>query len=327
VTTATVPVVMRRATWLSVIALAVTSALFIAVPGLRSAHDIPAVALIGFAFGVPHGAVDHLLPQSDRWPLRGRNLMRLFGGYVAVAAVVLAVALTSPVVAVGLIIVFSVVHLGTADAATRQERQGRPPRYGIADTLAYGGPLGFVPLVRWPDQVASIFRMVAPGLEQDLRTPALFATILCAGAGIVVAVRAANRREWTVVAELSVLWVLVLTVPPLAAFGVYFAAWHALRQYARLFADSSATQEVDGRPLNRRSLILTMAGGTAATLILAGVAVVALRYNSEALTRLRLGDWCVVLLAAVVAPHMITILRYDRWKTARATALRPGWGA
>jgi len=315
---------LGAATWFSLVAAAVGVAAFVAVPGLRG-RDVPALALIGLLLGAPHGAVDHLLPQSGAWSQRGGSLLRRAIPYVGVVAVVLAISLVTPVIGIALIIVLSVVHLGACDAALRHERRYQIPRFGFVAILAYGGPIGFVSFARWPAEVREIFRVISPDIADVLRLPmycAAVATVLAIG---VFVVAAARERAWLDVAEVMVLLALFLAVPPLAAFGIYFAMWHSLRQYVRLYADARGESEpAKGnyplpRVLNMRTLFTTMlVGSLAAAVILAVATLAALHSHADFVQRFQSGDWLTILLVAVIAPHMVTILRYDRWKAAHA---------
>lgn len=315
-----VPRLLSAVTWLSLAIAALTVMLFLAVPGLREGRDLPILAAIGLLLGTPHGVVDHLLPQSDRWPLRGRALSRLLSVYVVVVAVVLAVTLITPVLGIGLVILFSVVHFGSTDAAMRCERRGRAPCYGPVVVLAYGGSLGFVSFARWPNHVRDIFSVISPDIAGSLRVPMFIAAGCTVVAIFLFTVTAVRHRDWLDVVEVWVLLAMAVALPPLAAFGVYFTVWHSLRQYVRLYGDARGNTGSDARmypsprTLNRRSLFLTMAAATAATVVLFVAAIIALRMNIDIVYQFRLGDWLIVLLAAVIIPHTIALLRYDRWK-------------
>jgi Brp/Blh family beta-carotene 15,15'-monooxygenase len=333
---------LDRATWISVAVIVLSMVVFLAVPELRGGQDVPALAAVGLLAGAPHGAVDHLLPQSDGWPLRGRALVGLLAVYIAVVGAVLAVTLAAPVIGIAAVIVFSVVHLGSADAALARERRGQPPRYGPVSVLAYGGPVGFISFARWPRQVRSIFGVISPQIAGTLRVPMLVAAAATAVAAAVFVFREVRRGEWVDATEVLALVFFALAVPPLAAFGIYFSAWHSLRQYVRLYADArqpDARQPDARRPdaggpdargragarryplprtFNPGNLFSTMAIASAATTSLAAAAVGVLRLDAGVVQRYHVGDWLTVLLAAVVTPHMITILRYDRWKVAHA---------
>lgn len=306
------PALLVRVTWLSLAVVGLAVAVYLAVPTLRAGRDLPLLAVLGLLFGTPHGTVDHLLPQSSGGPLRGWALVRAVGLHMAGVAVITAAALAMPVIGLGLVIAVSAVHFGSSDAALARERRGLRPRWGTVAVLAYGGPLAFVSFARWPEHVRRLFEEISPGLAPDLRGPILVAAAATLVAGCLFVVAAIRRHEWLDAVEVPALLALALVLPPLAAFGVYFAAWHSLRQYVRLYADTRGVPPAFGAA----ALVRTMAVATAATVVLGAVAVGLLRAGSDALVRLGPGDWLIVLLAAVIVPHTIAVLRYDRWKAA-----------
>ncbi|GAA3815023.1 Brp/Blh family beta-carotene 15,15'-dioxygenase [Streptomyces phyllanthi] len=309
------PVLLGQVTWLSLAVVTLAVAVYLAVPTLRGGHDLPELAVLALLFGTPHGTVDHLLPQSGEGPLHGRALVRTVGLHLAGVAVITAATLVMPVIGLGLVIAVSAVHFGSSDAALARERRGLPPRWGTVAVLAYGGPLAFVSFARWPEHVRRLFEVISPGLARELRGPILVAAAATLVAVCLFVVGAVRRRQWLDAVEVSALLALVLVLPPLAAFGVYFAAWHSLRQYVRLYADARGTPS----PFTAADLVRTMAVATAATVVLGAVAVVLLRAKSEALLHFGPGDWLIVLLAAVIVPHTIAVLRYDRWKAAHTS--------
>jgi hypothetical protein len=131
---------------------------------------------------------------------------------------------------------------------------------------------------------------------------------------------------WLDAAEVLVLLALVLAVPPLAAFGIYFALWHALRQYVRLYTDARGGRAPvrDGYPLPRvldlRSLASATAVGTLATVAFGLAAYGAVSGHADAIRRFHMGEWLTALLVSLIAPHMVTTLGYDRWKVQHAGA-------
>ncbi len=63
------------------------------------------------------------------------------------------------------------------------------------------------------------------------RTAGLAAVLLAVGAATVTLLW---RRHWQQAFELALLTLVFATCPPLAAFGVYFGLWHAVRFTSRL---------------------------------------------------------------------------------------------
>ena len=103
--------------------------------------------------------------------------------------------------------------------------------------------------------------------------------------------------------------VVVLVVPPLAAFGVWFGCWHAVRHVARVVAEDPGNR-ADlvagrlGRPLRRFA-------GQAALPTVVVIVVLALLWSAA-------GGWRafvatdVPVLAALTLPHVLVVGWLDR---------------
>jgi Brp/Blh family beta-carotene 15,15'-monooxygenase len=152
--------------------------------------------------------------------------------------------------------------------------------------------------------IATVVAAVVPGsdgtLPAGVRT-AVLALVLPAAAllaGELV------RRHLLEAAELAGLVVLVLVVPPLAAFGVYFGCWYSVRHVARVVADDPggagdlAAGRL-GRPLRRFAVRAALP--TAAVLV-----VLSLLWSAA-------GGWRAFvatdlpLLAALTLPHVLVV--------------------
>jgi Brp/Blh family beta-carotene 15,15'-monooxygenase len=206
-------------------------------PGTAATLAWP-IAVAGVVLGVPHGAVDHLVPWwwSQRTaPVRALAAFTL--GYAAVAAAALAAFLLVPTPTVALFLVLSAVHFGRGEVAAWAERAGRPvPRPGaeLLPAAATGGTV--VGALLWADPATTdpLLRAVAPALADGVlavRGPGLagVAVLVVLAAGWLLA---AGRRGDA--AEVLLVAAVFAVAPPLAAFGVWFGAWHALRHTGRL---------------------------------------------------------------------------------------------
>ncbi|MCW3820766.1 Brp/Blh family beta-carotene 15,15'-dioxygenase [Micromonospora sp. DR5-3] len=285
-----------------------------------AAASTPLPALLGLLLGLPHGAVDHLIPawlsmKARRWSRRVSLLL----GYAATAGTGLLAYRAAPAAALLGFLVLAIAHFGTGDEAFQAERDGRrvPPRpHGV---LAYGAPPVVFPLVLWRDQVDQLLERVAAGstvlLTTEVRAAALVLTV---SAMAITAVQDVRGRRGRGLVQLGLLATVFAIVPPALAFGVYFAAWHSLRHIARLLcADPANTAHLRagrlGPPLRR--FALHAAAPTAAVLI------------SFALLTHHTGTAGVLpatfaLLAAVTVPHAVVVAWLDR--SGRVQRVSPG---
>ena len=172
-----------------------------------------------------------------------------------------------------------------------------------------GSVVLLVPLVRGTAETAAVVAAVVPGsagtLPAGVRT-AVLALVLAAAA--LLARELVRRRQLLEAAELAGLVVLVLVVPPLAAFGVYFGCWHSVRHVARVVAEdpgNAADLAVGrlGRPLRR--FAVRAAPPTVAVLVVLG-----LLWSAA-------GGWRAFvatdlpLLAALTLPHVLVVAWLD----------------
>lgn len=240
---------MRELRWLTVVPVAAVAGLLVLAvlaPAPTRTAAVP-LAVVGALVGVPHGAVDHLIPWwwassgqagGPGTGRRGPLTLGLFAlAYAGVAALALTALLVAPTAALVAFLALSALHFGRAEVATSAERAGRPTPGGRAEhpvSVAHG--LVVVGLLVWarPDQTDPLLRPLSPWLADASvrsRSAGLVLVAAVVVTGLAVLLRAGRRVE---AAELGLLAVTFAVAPPLAAFGVYFGAWHALRHTGRL---------------------------------------------------------------------------------------------
>jgi Brp/Blh family beta-carotene 15,15'-monooxygenase len=302
----------RAATRWSCAAAGAVLAVELVVPGGWGPAGSAAVLVAGLLLGLPHGAVDHLVPA---WRL-GWSLTRLalFGlGYAGLAAGAYAAFTAVPGPALLLFVLVSAWHFGTGETAFAGLRAGRPVRPRPGASLVLGGLVLLVPLARglsYPgSDTAALAAAVAPGWGGAPPGAATAAVAVLTAAAAVLAALLACRRRWLEAGEVALVLAVVLVVPPLAAFGVYFGAWHSLRHVARVMAED---------PVNGPDLA---AGRLAAPLRrfawAAGVPTVAVLVVLVALWSWADGWRGLVvthlpLLAALTLPHVLVVAWVDR---------------
>ena len=306
----------RTATRLSLAAALLVLAGELVVPGgWGGAAWVLLVA--GLLIGLPHGAVDHLLPASRLgWrPVR----VGLFAlGYAALAAAAYGLFLAFPGPALGIFVAVSIWHFGSGETVFADLRAGRPLRPRVPAALTWGAVVLLLPFARgWGDpgsEVAGLTTALAPGWAAPAPQVADLVSVLVVAAAAGLAVFLLRGRRWLEAGELGLLVALALVVPPLAAFGVYFGAWHALRHLARVLAEDPAnTPDLAagrlGRPLRRFGW--TAAGPTAAVLLVLGL----LWADAGTWRAFVVAD--VPLLAALTLPHVLVVTWQDRVAAVR----------
>ena len=297
----------RAATAASGAAVAAVVVVQVAVPG-GWGDAAWTVLVAGLLLGLPHGAVDHLVPAARlRWP--ASRVAGFAAGYAALAAGAWLAFRTWPGPALLVFVAVSAWHFGTGETAFADLRAGRPVRRRGGAALVVGSVVLLVPLVRGTAETAAVVAAVVPGSDGTLPAGVRTAVLaLVPAAAALLAGELVRRRQLLEAAELMGLVVLVLVVPPLAAFGVYFGCWHSVRHVARVVAEdpgNAADLAVGrlGRPLRR--FAVRAAPPTVAVLVVLG-----LLWSAA-------GGWRAFvatdlpLLAALTLPHVLVVAWLD----------------
>lgn len=292
------------------------------------------IAVVGALAGLPHGAVDHLLPglllrgASDsaagrRDRVGAHSVWWLAGGYVLAAAVMGALLVVVPAPTLVAFLVVAGGHFGWGEVTAGADRGGG--RIGLdAASVVHALAVGLVTvgLIVWsqPDATDPIVRAMSPAVA-DLaifsRTAGLAAVLLVVGAATVTLLW---RRQWQQAFELALLTLVFATCPPLAAFGVYFGLWHAVRFTSRLVdavrlhdcrihaADRGGAAAV--RHLTRLSVAPTAVALVAVGVIISLAGVVAIQAQ-------------VAVLLAVTFPHAAVVAWLDARRSSDQAAAPP----
>jgi Brp/Blh family beta-carotene 15,15'-monooxygenase len=280
------------------------------------------VLVAGLLLGLPHGAVDHLLPA---WRLgwRAGRLALFAAGYALLAAAGYAVFRWAPEASLAVFVVVSAWHFGTGETAFADLRAGRPVRRWPAAAATVGAVVLLLPLARGlgdpAEDVAAVLQRLAPSWN-GMAAAGVAVPALAAAGGLLVLLLL-RRRRFLEAVELATLLLLGLVVPPLAAFGVYFGAWHSVRHLARVLAeDSASTRElaagVIGRPLSR--FALAAAAPTVVVLLVLG-----LLWSFAGGWRGLVGTH-LPLLAALTVPHVLVVSWLDGRPLDQAGSRRIG---
>lgn len=270
--------------------------------GLESVS--PIVAAVGIVAGVPHGAMDHLVPglASRRWQAP-RQMVLVVTVYVVIAALASLATLRAPDLSFATFLLVSAVHFGWAETTYAAERSGRAVprlRTGWLSTAAHGSVVVVLPL--WSTEGRTAMRPLLPGLVDWVSAvPTQWATttvvLMCAAS----ALHRASRGRILEAVELLAVLTLFLTVPVFAAFGVYFGLWHALRHTARLMDALAAGQPIR---LQCEAFIRAAALPTSAALIVLGVLFAYRSDTGVVMTG-------VSVLLALTFPHVVVVALLD----------------
>lgn len=216
--------------------------------------------------GIPHGALDHLIPTrlGWRWGQRLGAVALYIAAYALLAALTLGLWWLLPRAAFWGFVLLSCLHWGHGDLHYLETVQGRRRclgRWSAAVTLLARGSLPIlVPLLAFPEWFGRLASGVAQAFGQaeatltvtaPLLSPPVF-TGLAVAVGVILLAYVADtvrssRIPLTELAETGLLLLTFLVVPAPLSIGIYFTLWHAWRHLGRLLG----LQPVAARPLLR----------------------------------------------------------------------------
>ncbi|MEM7807494.1 MAG: beta-carotene 15,15'-dioxygenase, Brp/Blh family [Planctomycetota bacterium] len=222
------------------LAVPVTAVLTLVLVGLLQWLSIPSTVQVGLlaiaaAVGMAHGA-------TDVWVGR-----RLFGNtaqgrarfgqlYVALAAAAVGLYLLAPGVWLVGFLALSLLHFGFGELPSLTPRSIGE---GVESLVRGLMPIA-LPALIFAGDVQFALAAIAPSSAAVVTSTLAFLavpTLLAVGVLLVVDVAA---RRWLSAAELVAVAALLVFVPPLLAFAVYFALWHSTRHLLSDVIDAPA---------------------------------------------------------------------------------------
>jgi Brp/Blh family beta-carotene 15,15'-monooxygenase len=313
----------RRTRYVGIVAVAgLLVVALVAPPAI--ARAAVGIAVGGALVGLPHGAVDHVVPGwlSSR-PLPPRSLAALLSGYLTVVAVGAVALRLAPTATLVVFLAVAGWHFGRGEVAAAAEAAGRPiPGAGeeLLTTLAHGLVTVALPLAAHPQVSRPVLAALAPGLPSPAAGLGVTAAAVIVVIAAVATVRLVAGGRRVEAAELVLLTATFAVVHPFAVFGVYFGLWHALRHTARLvdLAAADAAVRVGVRRLAVQAALPTVGALT----VLAGVWVTARLAGTSAPGASSLLPAELATLAALTFPHagVVTLLDEARRRTSRRPA-------
>lgn len=270
------------------------------------------IALVGLLFGIPHGAIDHLISISSTPRIRFYIYIIT---YVLIAIVAGWIIAKWNLIGFQLVIVMSSLHFGYGDASFRNEWQpsSHKRKFSMIVGSAYAIPAGFLPVIlplTDPGSGSALGRVHSSllgwaGSQSDLLRNATL-TVAVAGLAILI-----MSKSYAFAIDLILLGGLALTAPPLVAFAVYFGFWHAARHTARLVPKLTKARSL--AEMGRGVLALRAAITPGLYAVIGAIALAA------ALMVLDRGNFAsgllwstLVVIWALTVPHMLTTARFDR---------------
>ncbi|WP_144761125.1 Brp/Blh family beta-carotene 15,15'-dioxygenase [Curtobacterium sp. 9128] len=280
-----------------------------------------AVQLVPFAisilvFGLPHGALDHLVPARLR-PGTGTwtSIAVVVVLYLVVGTVTAALWAVAPLAGFVVFIGITWFHWGQGDLyVDRLLDDGASGRLGASLTVAVRGALPMVlPFVAHPGAtvlvIASTTRAVGGSGPASIPVAARIGGALLVLALVVlhlVVVHRSGAPVWRQAVEDVTLVLFFAAVPPVLAVGLYFTLWHSVRHVLRL----ELTDERSAVQLHRGRLLAPFLRFMRQAWPITAVAVAMLVVLALVLRRADLGVY-LALIAALTTPHAVVVTWMD----------------
>lgn len=296
--------------WPGYVVLGAGFALNLVAPAaVAQARYAPLVASLVIC-GLPHGAVDHLVPG---W-VRGRafsphEMGRFLAAYLVLTLALIPVWFIAPVLALVGFFAVTVLHWGWSELAWFPA-QRRPALVAAARGMA----AVFLPALAFPARFnRAVHALLMPFMAHPPRIVptgtveivglALFATVCLLGLGESLRARL----------ELLGVVVFFATVDPVFAVGLYFIAWHSWRHLVRLATIDpvAAAALAERRPV--QAILRVLGAAIPCTLaallgLLGFAALAAVRLSAPA----QITAVALALIAALTVPHTILVAWLDR---------------
>lgn len=307
------PIAVATTLSMGVVATVAASGAVLAATGRGWGAVDDVLVVVGLLAGVPHGAVDHLVPGlRGHRPGPGR-LVLLAVAYAAIAATSWWALRSAPAVGLAGFLALSVLHFGTGEVAFDRIRGAGPQDAvrSLGSALVVGATAVILPLALHPVGLIPFLRLLVPGWDGRLPAP-LTLTVAGSVAGVAlatVAARLATGRRLAAL-ELGLLVALAAWTPPVVAVATYFGAWHAVRHTAVLVCEDTAAH---GAGAAARLARQAAAPVVAVLVVLAALWWFAARGDLERFVAQDL--W---VLAALTVPHAAVVWWLDRTRTVPA---------
>lgn len=285
-------------------------------------------AISVLVFGLPHGALDHLVPaRLDSAISVRRSIATVVALYAVLGGATALLWGLDPVVGFVAFIAVTWFHWGQGDLwLDRARGHAVDSRADAVLTVLTRGALPMLlPLITHPLDYAGVFRATtrlidpaAAGADLLDAVPIRFAAavllVVLIAAHALVRHRLGNPMG-TTMAEVVVLVAFFSAVPPVLAVGVYFTFWHAVRHIVRL-----ELLEPDGAAgLARGDLLRPFGRFLRDALPVTLCAIALLAVLALSLRSAGLGTY-LLLIAALTTPHTAVVAWMDRRRVRRGGA-------
>lgn len=279
--------------------------------------------------GLPHGAVDHIIPNKINSKYKSSQIVIL---YLILMTLYLILWYLEPVLSAIIFIIITWIHWGQGDLYVYDSVLNSNHIVGnlqkVLHIIIRGALPMFVPLYfyrpRYVEIIKSMSEMVAENvniiISQSVVLSTTFLLICLAAIYILISLYRLFESNWTGkytffadITEISILLLYFAIVPPVLAIGVYFCLWHSLRHIVRIIdieTDMSSSFELrrfitDMRWFARKSIPTTVIS----LLLLTGLFFYMSSGNYGIVSMLSV---YLIVIAILTPPHFLVVVLMDK---------------
>jgi len=279
--------------------------------------DLSNLALISLLavvlIGMPHGALDGAVAMVSGYAKTPGQIIKFTFGYLAIAVAVVMVWIYLPMVSLTLFMLYSLIHFGLGDST---EPQGVTRWLQV---ICHGGLVVVIIPIAHLEAVQPIFLLLTGySTGSDL---AAFWVIMLGVSGLFTAsalaytilamIQPQLRRSWLEFATLSAIMMLL---PPLTAFALYFCCVHTTRHIHHVIR--AVRQYLPNTKILKLTLIFTL-------MTWVGMALTVVMIKQETPIDAALLQVIFIGLAALTVPHMMLVDGMFRRKTTHNSKATP----
>lgn len=271
-------------------------------PGIDPQAELILLSLAIVFLGVPHGALDTLYARQAHRMTSNLAWASFAGIYVGVAAMVVMLWLTMPLVFLLGFLVLSAIHFSGDPVANT------PPIF----RALYGGAIIVFPTLLHVQQVTDLFSLLA-GAETAATTADALHLMALPWLMATLAVAALHaRKNWITSLEIISVSALAIVASPLVAFSMFFCGMHSVRHILRTRQLARNRSFHHLFQIARLPFALTLAAAFAGWYLLQEVSLNA-----------RVVQLVFVSLAALTVPHMMLVDRARFFSGGKSSAIVP----
>ncbi len=269
--------------------------------------DVAAIAAV-LIIGVPHGGLDGAVARRIGWSSGLWAWLGFHLGYLVLAAIIVWLWLLWPVPSLAVFLLISALHFGSSDIAHTLSLITAKQRHQWLPLMTHGGLISIAIPSLQPIAVQPLFSLLVGDEGATLLIEAIDLLFLpwllsLASYSIYAIIYPVWRKPLLSLISLAI---LVLLLPPLISFALYFCLWHSRSHTLRIWKSLESDNE------RRRSFIEAAAYSLFAWATALAFFMLYQGSMSSALIQLTF-----IGLAALTVPHMLLVDVADQLKRQR----------